>query len=260
MNKNDFRYLRRGKPIRDLNKNDFSLLEPVNQHGEKTERALLFLHGFSSSPAVYRYIIPQVKNYDAIVCPSLPGHGTSIDDFSHAKAEDWLACATKVCEELFKKYNKVDVVGLSLGGLLTCKLNKHFAFNHLFLLAPALKLNMNVGFHLRLATWLQKLGFKEVRGSAGTMLTNEHSEISYKRIPLSTAIEMFRFSMQHEWVAPQCPVDLFLGTYDSVVSSPKVEELFANLPNVSIHWLENSAHVLSLDNDLDQIVACINRG
>ncbi len=259
MNKNDFRYMHQGKQVGDLNPDDFLLMLPVNKHKGKTDRALLLLHGFSSSSAVFRYLIPQLKTYDAIVCPTLPGHADSIDAFAQTKSADWLSYASDVCQELFKKYKKIDVLGLSLGGLLACKLNEQFDFHHLFLLAPALKLSMNVKATLRLAQLLQRVGFKELRGAAGNLLNQEYKEISYKKIPLTTIIEMLRFVDEHSWKAPRCPVDLFLGTQDKVVSSVQVEKLFASTPNVTVHWLQNSAHVLALDNDLDQIAECINQ-
>lgn len=259
MNKNDFRYFRRGKQLYDLKMSDYELMKPVFQYGVKTERALLLLHGFSSSPAVFRNLIPQLHNYDAIVCPALPGHGESIAAFSQATAEDWMTCAKNTAEELFKKYQKVDVLGFSLGGLLACKLSQHFAFNHLYLLTPALKLCMNVPANLKLAKVLHYLGFKEIRGAAGNLLSDVHAEISYRRLPITAVIQMFQLILSHQWVAPTAPVDLFLGTHDAVVSSPQIAELFQNLPNVSIHWLENSAHVLPLDNDVSELIKCINQ-
>ncbi|MGC1181829.1 alpha/beta hydrolase [Legionella sp.] len=258
MNKNDFRYMRRGKQLFDLKKNDFSLIKSINQYRRKIDRAVVLLHGFSSSPAVYRYLIPQLKNYDAIICPALPGHGASIESFAQATAADWLALTREVCDQLFKKYTKVDIVGLSLGGLIACKLNEYFAFNHMFLLAPALELNMNVNVYLKLVIMLHHLGFKEIRGAAGNLVTDKYAEISYKKLPLTAVIELFNLVLHHQWIAPKVPVDLFLGVHDNVVSSAKVGQLFANLANVSIHWLKNSAHVLALDNDLNYIVNCIN--
>lgn len=258
MNKNDFRYMRRGKQLADLTDNDFLLMSPSNKHGKNTERALLLLHGFSSSPAVFRYLIPQLKKYDALICPTLPGHGESIHAFSKIKSTDWLSYTTNICDELFKKYNKVDVLGLSLGGLIACKLSEQFAFNHLYLLAPALKLKMNIKANLRLAKVLHHLGFKELRGAAGNIITNEYAEISYKRIPITTIMEILNFIQNHQWKVPTCPTDLFLGADDAVVCSAQVEQLFQSRPNIKSHWLENSAHVLSLDNDLNVIVECIN--
>ncbi len=258
MNKNDFCYMLRGEHIGDLEKKDFLLLKPIAQTGKKHDRALLLIHGFSSTPAVYRQLIPLLKGYDAIFCPKLPGHAESIEAFSHVTAEDWLSFITQTCIELFAQYQKVDVVGLSLGGLLASKLSEQFAFNHLFLLAPALKLKMKIDLQLKLATLFQRLGFKELRGAAGNLITNNQAEISYKKLPLSTIMEMLKLVIQNCWIPPTVPTDLFLGRHDEVVDSEYLEKLFNKLPNVTIHWLENSAHVLPLDHDLEQIAVCIN--
>ncbi|CAM2873753.1 lipase [Legionella steigerwaltii] len=259
INQNDFRYMRRGKQLLDLKKEDLALLEPISQQGPKKDHALLLLHGFTSSPAVYRYLIPQLNHYDALVCPALPGHAESISAFAQAKAEDWLNWAMLECEALFKEYQKVDVLGLSLGGLLACKLSTTFTFNHMFLLAPALKLQMNINQNLKLLTLLKTLGFCELRGQAGNLCTNKYAEISFRRIPIPALIELFTLIREHLWVAPNSPIDLFLGTHDAVVASKEVERMFSHLPNTTIHWLANSAHVLPLDNDLDQIVQCVNQ-
>ncbi|WP_131795694.1 alpha/beta hydrolase [Fluoribacter gormanii] len=259
MNLNDFRYMRRGKQLFDLNKKDYTLLEPIRRRGAKTDRALLLLHGFTSSPAVYRYLIPKLNHYDAIVCPALPGHADSIAAFAQVKLTDWLECATQECEKLFKEYQKVDVLGLSLGGILACELSATFAFNHMFLLAPALKLQMNTYRNLQLLNVLKKLGFCELRGVAGNLATNKHAEISYRRIPIPALIELFTMIHEYQWITPNCPIDLFFGAHDIVVASKEVEKMFAHVPNTTIHWLANSAHVLPLDNDLDQIVQCINQ-
>lgn len=260
MNQDDFRYMRRGKQLSGLKKEEFSLLNAVNQRGPGRDHALLIIHGFSSSPAVYRYLIPQIQHYDAIVCPILPGHAESIEAFSHSKAADWLATAIKSCDELLKEYKKVDVLGLSLGGLLACELSQLFPINHLYLLAPAIKLKLRLNTVIKLAQVLKCLGFHHLRNSAGNMLTNEHAEIAYRKLPISALIEMLNFARQYQWVPPTCPVDLFLGTHDLIVDSQQVEQLFALLPNVAIHWLKNSAHVLPLEDDLKEIVACINGG
>lgn len=209
---NDFRFMSRGKQLLALKKEDFSLLKPINQRGTKKDRALLLFHGFTSSPAVYRYLIPQLKNYDAIVCPALPGHADSIAAFAKAKRNDWVSYANQECEILFKEYQKVDILGVSLGALLACKLNQNFSFNHMFLLAPALKLQMNINRNVKLIMLLKNLGFSELRGMAGNLVSNKHTEISYRRVPLSALLELFALIQEHQWVPPNCPTDLFRNT------------------------------------------------
>jgi carboxylesterase len=258
MNPNDFRYMLCGKQEADLKKEDFSFLKPINQQGEKKQRALLLLHGFTSSPAVYRYLLPQLKNYDALICPALPGHADSIEAFAQIKAKDWLHATSDIAQQLINTYQKVDILGLSLGALLACQLSAQFQFNHMFLLAPALKLRLNIKYYLKLLVFLKTLGFCELRGRAGNILSTKHAELSYRRLPLSTLIELFTLIDTYQWIIPNCPIDLFLGTHDQVVASEEIEQMFLSLPNTKIHWLTQSAHVLPLDNDMDQIVHCVN--
>lgn len=259
MKKDDFRYMRRGKQLATLSDADLDFLKPVVIKGENTDRALLVLHGFSSSPAVYRYLLPQIQGYDAVICPILPGHGHSIEAFSQVKATDWLATAQHECEQLIKTYKQVDVLGLSLGGLLACELSQLYPIHHLYLLAPALKLKLNVNTTLKLARILHALGFNHLRNSAGNMLSRTHAEIAYRKLPIQTIIQMLDLAQQYQWAPPSCPVDLFLGRFDKVVASDEVEALFKPLSNVTIHWLEHSAHVLPLEEDIQDIVNCINQ-
>jgi carboxylesterase len=258
MNYNDFRYMRQGKQLSSLTKKDISLLQPVNKRGTGCEKALLLLHGFSSTPAVFRYLIPQIQHYDAIVCPVLQGHADSIDAFSLSTAKDWRFTANIACQALVKEYKKVDVLGLSLGGLLACELSQRFVLNHLFLLAPALKLKMHVCVMLGLAHLLKCLGFYQLRNSAGNMVSTQHAEITYRTLPIASIIEMLTLAQSYQWVPPTCPIDLFLGVHDEVIASSEVGKLFSSLPNATIHWLKNSAHLLPLDNDSQEIIQCIN--
>lgn len=208
---NDFRYMRRGKHLSELRSEEANLLSPVNQQGKGTERALLVLHGFSSSPAVYRYLIPNLKNYNAILCPILAGHAESIEAFSKSTATDWLQSAKNACELLINQYQKVDVLGLSLGGLLACQLSQFFTINHLFLLAPALKLRMRINAMLKLAQVLKCLGFRQLRNAAGNIITDEHAEIAYRKLPISTIIEMLTLAREYEWLPQLARQIFFLG-------------------------------------------------
>lgn len=260
MNIDAFRHIRRGIPISTLAPREQSLLAPVNLRNGKTERALLLLHGFSSSPAVFRLLFPQlIPCYDAIVCPVLPGHAQDLAIFAEAKAQDWLNQATESCGQLSREFRRVDVLGLSLGGLLACHLSHQFPLAHLYLLAPALDLQLKLNKTLNLAKIMVSLGFSQIRSAAGNLYTDKTSEIAYRTLPISVIIEMLSFVKQFQFVPPACPTDLFLGCYDEVVDCARVALRFAEKTNVSLHWLENSAHILPLDGDYEQIIACIKQ-
>ncbi|MDF1758718.1 MAG: alpha/beta fold hydrolase [Legionellaceae bacterium] len=257
MKTEDFQYMWRGKVIRDLPLEEANLLEPVDIKRCDSGRAMLLLHGFSSSPAIYREFISAFTMYDAILCPVLPGHADSIDAFADAKATDWVNVALQSYAELAKNYSKVDVMGLSLGGLLAGLVANKYSPNHLYLLAPALNLHGFTNARLRLAQSLKFLGIKQIPNWAGNFHVDKYQELTYKKLPINAVIEILSLVKNNQFVLPTCKTDLFLGHYDEVVDSDMVEKRFASCSNTTVHWLNNSAHVLPLDGDMQAIIDCV---
>lgn len=254
----DFCYIWQGKPLQQLTALQVNLAAPVDIRASGNDRAILLLHGFSSSPAVYRQLILAIQGkYNAIVCPALPGHGDSIEAFSRATHNDWLQAAEEHCEKLIKTYHKVDVLGLSLGGLLACHLSQIFKLNHLYLLAPAFDLRLNVKWALIVAKLAKKIGIKRLRNHAGNIHVRRFGELTYCYVPITAIIEILSLIKNYKFPPPTCPTDVFLGMYDKVVNNIYVSECFKDLPNVHYHWLPQSAHVLPLDGDLDIITEFI---
>lgn len=254
---NDFCYLWRGYEMMPLDSLQAHLIAPLDKRGVGNERALLLLHGFSSTPAVFRRLLPALTQYDAIVCPALPGHGDSIASFSLVKAKEWLFLAERDTEALIKDYRQVDVLGLSLGGLLACHVSQRFKLHHLYLLAPALALKLPIKLTLALAHVLGRLGLRSLRNRGGNLNSKQYPELAYRQLPITSIIEVLTLIDEFQLTGPNCPTDLFLGRADAVVDSTRVEQYFFKRPNVNIHWLENSAHVLPLDADVESIIACI---
>lgn len=251
---NDFCYIRRGKVASFLLESDVNLPAAITQHNRKDKKhALLLLHGFSSSPAVYRKMLPQLAMYDYIYSPLLPGHGTSIKDFAATTGASWIKTAEEACTRLLDEYQKVDVIGLSLGGMLACKLAAKHQFNHVWLLAPALALKQNISHMLMLARILKTLGFCAVRNVGGDIM-NHNTELTYRRLPVTAVREVFTLIQNFQLQPPLCPIDIFLGRHDAVVDSEAVSHYFANRTDCVVHWLEHSAHVLPLDYDVATII------
>ncbi len=254
----NFNFMWRGKSVAPLDEKNAHLLLPIDIRNRDNGRALLLIHGFSSSPAVYRRLIPELaKSYDAVVCPALPGHASSIDSFAKVTASEWTAFVHKTATDLAASYQTFDVMGLSLGGLLAYQLQTMMPINRLFLLAPALVLCGPMGFKLGLAKVLSRLGLKSIPNHAGNFYTKDDAELTYRKLPVHAIIEILSFIQHYPFAPPHCAVDVFLGRYDAVVDSHAVATLFADSPLASIHWLENSAHILPLDGDVEMLLQCV---
>jgi len=250
MRREDFQFMYRGKVQSELQVENVDLLQPIRRMGEGRTRALLLLHGFSSSPAVYRHMTAIFAGYDAVFCPVLPGHGDSVEVFSQVKKTAWLTAAETACAELCKTFEYVDVLGLSLGGLLACHLSARFPLNHLYLLAPALALYSPLALILSTARVMYKLGLRHIRNRAGSIYTQGEAELAYRQLPISTAIELLTLIKTFPFQLPTCPTDVFLGRFDHVVDGSLIAKRFANQPHIHVHWLAHSAHVLPLDGDV----------
>lgn len=247
--------MRQGRIIKQLTASDAELLQPVTIHtGKKSGKALLCIHGFSSSPAVYRYMLPKLDYYDKISVPLLPGHSDSLQAFANATADEWLHTVEMAFYALLQEYECVDVLGLSLGGLLACHLNKYYPIHRLYLLAPALDVPQHLGPTLAMIRIARALGFHSVRSPAGNILKKDTYEIAYCRAPLHALKEVLTLIKTFRFTLPKCPCKIFLGRHDTVVDSVAVARRFFPYPGMDLHWLENSAHVLPLDNDQDYIL------
>lgn len=255
----DFQYMWRGQVKQTLPKEDAYRLEPVLIENGKHQRALLLLHGFSSTPAVYRLMTPKLQGYDAISCPVLPGHAENIEAFAKVQMDHWLKTTERAYLQLQQNYNQVDVLGLSLGGLLAINLASKFSVHHLYLLNPALILRMNRKLALFLAKTLSWLGFKYIPNKAGNLHVHEHFELTYKKLPLSAIVNILTLIEQVQSLTFSCPTDLFLGIYDEVVDVEEVSKKFKKFSNIKQHWLHNSAHVLPIDGDVKTIIDLINK-
>lgn len=259
MNIKDFCFMRGGKYLQSLTADTAHLLSPIDKRSKGKNKALLLLHGFGSSPAVYRRLLPALSMYDAIICPLLPGHGDNLQAFTNTPASEWVAAAHSVCQTMLQEYKSVDVMGLSLGGLLACDLSARLPIERLYLLAPALVLKLNMPIALFVVSVLRGLGIKFVRNRAGNIYTKQYAELTYRLLPLKTIREILTLIKLFHFAPPTCKTELFLGRFDEVVDSSKVASMFSALSNVSVHWLEHSAHVLPLEDDIDIIIKCMQR-
>ena len=101
--------------------------------------AVLFLHGWTSSPRELRFVAKRVAEA-GFFCRGilLPGHGRSVQDLAPTDFPDYLAAAETAFDDLARDHARVSLCGLSLGGLLCLYLAARRSAANLVLYAPFL--------------------------------------------------------------------------------------------------------------------------
>lgn len=256
-NINDFHFVRQGKTKGYLTEENQHLLDPVSKkiHSKK-KKALLLLHGFTSTPAVFRILIPQLMAFDAVFAPALPGHATNLEDFSRTSHQDWTSFVETTYHAIKKDYEHVEVLGLSLGGLLAYRLSQTVTLDRLILLAPACYLSFSSKSYIPFINLMEKVGFFALRNGGGDIY-GKRSDLVYRTMPLYPLQELFSLIEATDIHPPACPTELILGEHDKVVDNRKIMKDFKS-SHITVHMLEHSAHVLPIDNDIDELATIIN--
>ncbi len=101
---------------------------------------VLILHGYTGKTTNMLYLGKRIQRAigSTIYIPRLPGHGTNTEDFCSSTAHDWLRKAYDAYLKLAAEVEEVQIIGLSMGGLLSILISAKFNPQKLVLIAPAL--------------------------------------------------------------------------------------------------------------------------
>jgi alpha-beta hydrolase superfamily lysophospholipase len=123
-------------------------------HGLRTERAVVFFHGYTNCPEQFRELgkIFYDIGYNVLI-PRLPRHGMAdrrVENLSSLKAEELRECADNSVDIACGLGQKVYVAGLSAGGTLSAWIAQNRReVTRAALIAPALGLSRRDGTHFQ---------------------------------------------------------------------------------------------------------------
>lgn len=234
--------------------------------------ALLLIHGFADTPAVFR---PMAGDLAARgwVCRAmrLPGAGETLERLGAARLADWRRAVATELAALRREYRRVFAVGHSLGGTLALDhlLRQPEDADGLVLLAPLIGISRRRSPLLPARAWF-RLGqramfFTRAFTTVFPLDARDPQARRYtggeKFMPVATYREMFAAldAVQGKAGALRIPLLMLLAPDDRVVD-PRAAEAFFNqaaAPRKALRHLPRSGHVIPLDYDRDQAVAAI---
>ncbi|NWK44032.1 alpha/beta hydrolase [Ralstonia pickettii] len=243
--------------------------------------AVLLIHGLGGTAYDVGVLQKALRSAGAVTyVPTLPGHGTRPEDLIHTPAEAWLETLTQAYERLAAEHDTVHIAGMCMGALLALVLAHRVRHgiarpqDKLALLATPVHID---GWS---TPWYRDLRYAVYRipGMAARMRVEEDEPFGIKN-PLLRRIIKAKLargdSFHYPWVplacirqvdrlrrwalagAPdtQCQTLVIHSREDELTSLRSAQTLQATMPNARSVVLENSYHMICVDNDRDQVAA-----
>jgi carboxylesterase len=220
----------------------------------------LVIHGFTGNPHSMKGIAHALADAGfAVELPLLPGHGTVVEDMIPTGWSDWLGAAEEAYGKLAARVpGKVVVVGLSMGGALTCWLASQHPE-----LAGIVPINAVVTQPDGMSEMVQQLldnGDEVMDGIGSDIADPDVHELAYPQTPLRPLLTLMDAAgeFQERLARIACPVLIITSRQDHVVAPENSDVLAESVTGpVERLWLDRSYHVATQDYDKTQIEAAV---
>lgn len=216
---------------------------------------VLLLHGLTATTAEVRLLAEQLhaEGY-TISAPLLPGHGTTPEELNAVRWRDWAWEAAKAYELLATNCDYVFVGGESTGGVLALHLATEYPdIAGLLCYAPALRLALPPAAIVQLYATAPLVDAIPKRRAN----VNAHWQ-GYTVYPLWSVVELVRLGREVQRNLSQIrqPVLVVQGRHDESIDPLCGQIILDGVQSAhkELHWLENSAHVIVLEEELPHIV------
>jgi carboxylesterase len=214
------------------------------------------LHGFTGNPQSMRGIAEALAAEGlAVDLPLLPGHGTDMSDLIDKRWNDWSSAAETALRDLERRCESVVVVGLSMGGTLTCWLAEHHPEVRAIALVNPMVEPPDQSVR-DLITGMIDAGETVAPGIGSDIAKPDTVELAYPGLPLQAVLSFFDGVAEAGSVLRNisCPVLLFTSREDHVVPPSSSDLLRSSVSGpVEQVYLERSFHVATLDYDAEEI-------
>lgn len=216
---------------------------------------ILLIHGYTATTTevglLGRYF--HERGF-TVYAPLLPGHDTTPTDLNHYRWQDWAAAVERSYLDLAGRCEQVVVGGASMGGLLAIYLAVHHPeIRALMLYAPALY------SYSRVQEFLARITAPFVPYAKKPPTPPSAADSRWKGYtvyPVAAGVQLFNLMAETRRCLPlvRRPLLLIQGLLDHRVSASGPEKILSLVQSTikELHWLPNSSHVVSLDQEWEQ--------
>lgn len=259
------------------------MTQPVHIQGHSGV-AVLLLHGLCGNPLEFQPLTRRLARDGHSVCvPFIVGYGAAAGKQLVTTYESWMATAKQHIERLRATHDRVLLGGICIGANLSLALaaKQKSGVDGLILISPTLffdgwnvprsRVFLPLAYYTPLRYWYRfresaPFGVKNPRLQAwiAEMMQREsNSPAGAAYLPATSLYQTHRLIRHVKRELPQITLPtLLLHAVEDDVSSPKNAHYIANniaSANIALHWFNDSYHMLTLDNEREQVADTVIR-
>lgn len=232
----------------------------------KIKECFFLIHGYRGYPG--ELVRPAIDIYELgydVYVPRFPGNGTSGDDFINSKGKDWLKFAQNVLDDLKTKYDKIHLLGHSMGtpiaSIIGCNDNK---VGKIIYAAPSYE-NRQMPLHTRI--YLRLVSPFKKRIYSGWK-SDPRYHLHYDKLPYDSPylgkeywsyyfpgqlIDYYSIMKKGLKMFKEHPHDhlIIYPLTDILISKPSVELMLKVNPNANVAYIEKGSHCIFYDKEVE---------
>lgn len=188
-------------------------------------------------------------------------HATQPDDMLRARWWDWLACVEDGINFLKGCTQKINVMGLSMGAILSLIAAARYPVAGAVSISAPYDLPPDP--RIKLLKWLHFIHPREAKGESDFHNKDaEKDHVDYPYIPTRSVIELFELIKVMRASLPDISVPVFLAQShgDKSIPPDSLDEIYNHLGSVPKEkmWVDDSGHVVVREPERDRVFNAVN--
>lgn len=222
---------------------------------EGGERAVLCLHGFTGNSADCRMLARYLEK-QGYTCygPQYRGHGVPPEELVKYGPDDWWQDVQDAYHFLKEKgYEKIAVVGLSLGGVFSLRLGYTVPIKGIVTMCAPMYIKSEEVMYQGVLEYAAE--YKRQEGKSDEIITEEMEQ--FKQSPMKTlkALQNMIADVRNNVDMIYAPTFVVQARHDHMINTDSANIIYNEIESVDkkIKWYEESGHIITFDKEKDQL-------